>query len=181
MSQQKARKSRRQLSFESDERKTCELCNDQHNLMSCPEQWMSQTARELALSMGVSFRTPVCQPCRSDITRLVKNPSYKPRWEKPKKVRCCVHECTEDAIASSRMATTDNLVVLFANVKLQCSSDTTPVQTPLCNHHYHLLYNQLHPTQTNCSTCGSSLKHTNPRPCPNPSVIQSYLIPDGNC
>ncbi len=172
MSQSKAGKSRRRLSYVQ---KSCELCNGQHRLMSSPQQWTSQTASELALSLGVSLGKQICQPCRSDITRMVNNPSYKPRWEKSRKVTCCVLECIEDAFASSRMATMENMVALFTNANLRCSSDTIPVPTPLCTYHYHLLYNQLHPTQTNCSTCGSSLKHANPRPCPKPSVIQSHL------
>ena len=46
---------------------------------------------------------------------------------------------------------------------------------PLCKQYYHVVYNQLHPTQTNCSTCRVSLRHSNPKPCPQPSTIEDYL------
>ena len=45
----------------------------------------------------------------------------------------------------------------------------------LYNHHYHLLYNKLQPTQTQCVTCGIFLKYTMPRQCPQPTLIQEHL------
>ena len=46
---------------------------------------------------------------------------------------------------------------------------------PLCKQHYHAVYNELHPIQTHCSTCQVSLKHSSPKPCPQPSIIEDYL------
>ena len=46
---------------------------------------------------------------------------------------------------------------------------------PLCKQHYHAIYNKLHPIQTHCSICQISLKHSSPKPCPQPSIIEDYL------
>lgn len=50
-----------------------------------------------------------------------------------------------------------------------------PFPTPLCKHHYHVIYNELQPSQSHCVTCGSSLKHTTARFCPNPDLIEAHL------
>ena len=177
MSEHKTGKSRRQSSYAGDESTRCELCNGKHALMSFPEQWTSHRAREFVLSQGVSLLKLICQPCRNDISRVLNNPTYKPRWEKSgKAVVCCVQGCKEHVIACSKMITKEKSTQLFEDAGLECSSETIPVPTPLCSHHYHMLYNRLHPTPTNCSTCGSSLKHVTQRQCPNPLIIQSHLI-----
>ena len=43
----------------------------------------------LASDVDISGHCLVCRPCCNDITRLKKDPSYRPRWEK-----CRVTECT---------------------------------------------------------------------------------------
>ena len=86
---------------------------------------------------------------------------------------CCVDGCKEHVIACSKMITEEKSAQRFEDAGLVCSSHTIPVPTPLCSHHYHLLYNRLHPTPTNCSTCDSTLKNSTPRHCPDPLVIQS--------
>ena len=43
------------------------------------------------------------------------------------------------------------------------------------NHHYYTVYNTVQPQQTNCPTCGISLKHIKSRPCPDPEVIGEHL------
>ena len=53
--------------------------------------------------------------------------------------------------------------------------DTVPVPTPLCNHHYYIVYNAVQPQQTNCPTCGISLRHIKSRPCPNAEIIGEHL------
>ena len=52
---------------------------------------------------------------------------------------------------------------------------TVPTPTPLCKHHYQVLYNKIHPMQTHCITCGSSLRHTKSKTCNQPNVIELYL------
>ena len=50
-----------------------------------------------------------------------------------------------------------------------------PVPTPLCKPHYHIIYDTLQPKQTHCPTCGSSLRTTATRLCPDRQRIQQYL------
>ena len=89
---------------------------------------------------------------------------------------CCVQSCNEYMCHSSRLGSNEDLLPsLFLAARLQCKTQSIPVPTPLCKHHYHLLYNTYLPTQTNCITCGISLKHAKPRPCPDPTAIQGYL------
>ena len=55
-------------------------------------------------------------------------------------------------------------------------SPSVAIPTPFCKVHYHLVYNALQPQQTHCPTCGSSLRSTTGRPCPDQLVIQQYLL-----
>ncbi len=56
------------------------------------------------------------------------------------------------------------------------NAQTIPsVPTPLCKHHYHIVYNLLQPTQTHCITCGVSLKWSTPKYCTQPEVIEKHL------
>ena len=50
-----------------------------------------------------------------------------------------------------------------------------PTPAPLCKVHYHIVYNELQPTQTYCVTCGSDLRKSTVRVCPDPERIQKYL------
>ena len=42
--------------------------------------------------------------------------------------------------------------------------DTVPFPTPLCDHHYYIVYNAVQHQQTNCPTCGISLRNVKSRP-----------------
>ena len=66
------------------------------------------------------------------------------------------------------------MVAALESVKLQCRGQIQ-VPMPLCKHHYHLVYNLLQPTQTNCRVCDICLKHTQSRLCPQPDVIEAHL------
>ena len=44
--------------------------------------WKSISACEFIAERGVTREEVVCRPCRDDIGRAGKNPSYIPRWEK---------------------------------------------------------------------------------------------------
>ena len=50
-----------------------------------------------------------------------------------------------------------------------------PIPTPLCQYHYHLLYDSLHGTARWCVTRGMCLKHTSHRWCPQPQIVTKYL------
>ena len=55
----------------------------------------------------------------------------------------------------------------------QCENVQYP--TPLCQQHYHFVYETLQPKYTHCCTCNSSLRNSQKRICPNREVIQEYL------
>ena len=110
---------------------------------------------------GITQDDVVCRPCRDDVRRVMTNPSHSPRWEKVKHdaIKCCVKDCPGTCFVHSKI----NIVKqVFEDTGLQTEGDTIPFPTPLCNHHYYMVYNALQPQQTNCPTCGISLKHINP-------------------
>ncbi len=137
--------------------------------MSTPQTWRRAQAQQVALHLHLQPSSPVCRLCRDDITRLANNPQHVPRWEKHKeKCTCCVPRCSNTAFVQSRVATSEEV----ANV-LGCPN--APYPTPLCKHHYHLLYNTLQPTQTHCCSCETPLRNVQARTCPDPQRIQQYL------
>ena len=76
--------SRRKCSFAqtSDDTATCELCYGRHIQFIAPEKWMSEEARTLVVSLGLSAKSLICSACRKDVTRCLSNDEYTPRWEK---------------------------------------------------------------------------------------------------
>lgn len=57
-----------------------------------------------------------------------------------------------------------------------CSTPEIPTLTSLCKHHYHLIiiwYNQLRPTVY--VTCGTSMKHSSPKVCPQPEAVVKHF------
>ena len=88
---------------------------------------------------------------------------------------CCVNHCAESAFACSNMASCGTIRSAMETAGIECSLHELPEPTPLCKHHYHLIYNILQPPQTNCVTCHISLRHCNSRPCPKPEIIELHL------
>ena len=173
-------RSRRQLSFTVDsEPSTCTLCLGHHRQFSTPATWKSKDAQALALSLNLSSDDLVCSACRKDITRVLADNAYTPRWEKAKERSkcntCCITQCSQNVFASFSKARSDKLRCAFKTAGLKCTTLEIPTPTPLCKHHYHVVYNLVQPTQMHCVTCGTSLKHSNPKLCPNPEVIKKYL------
>jgi hypothetical protein len=119
----------------------------------------------------------VCAACRKDITRMISNDAYVPRWEKERRRKnmCCIAQCPEIAMASLHKASSEQLQSALETVGLECFAPEIPTPTPLCKHHYHLIYNLVQPTQTHCVTCGTSLKHSSPKVCPQPEVVEKHL------
>ena len=97
--------------------------------------------------------------CRQDATRVVGDACYVPRWDKNKKSKCCIENCTEQAYACSKMASKEHVRAALETGELRCVREIQ-VPTPLCKRHYHIIYNILQPTQTNCPVCNISLKYT---------------------
>ncbi len=176
-------KSRRQLSFAGTdggdlELSTCTLCLGRHRVFSTPAKWKSEEARTLAFSLKVAPDSLVCSASRKDITRVLADSTYKPRWEKlkesSKSTTCCIAQCTEIAFALLHRAR-DELQSTLETTGLKCSISEIPTPTPLCQRHYHLVYKSVQCHQTHCVTCSTSLKHSNPKSCPQPAVIEKYL------
>ena len=60
---------------------------------------------------------------------------------------------------------------------LRCKGENITIPAPLCKHHYYTIYSVLHqPQQTNCPTCGASLKYANTRSCPDAVKVKAQLI-----
>ena len=143
--------------------------------MSSPSQWKSEQARTLATSLQVPIHSLVCRPCRQDVSRVIADHSYVPRWRKEREKVCCISDCNESVFACSRMANSETLRSAMDAAGVECSVNDLPEPTPLCKQHYHMIYNVLQPPQTNCVTCNISLRHCNIRPCPKPEVIEEHL------
>ena len=112
--------------------------------------------------------------CKDDITRLVKNPSHTPRWEKKSGVKCCMPGCDVPSFTQSKIASQEQLNAISHTIGCSVPSNV-PIPTPLCKHHYHLIYKTLQPQQSHCPTCGTSLRTTPARPCPDVLRILKYL------
>ena len=175
---------RRRLSFtgmsgnesgESD--RICKLCHSHHHQLSTPSQLRNEDVRRFVTSLQVQSDEVICKPCKDDVSRILANPSHIPRWRKGNmtdKGKCCILQCSESVFVHARLATSEQMQAALEQAGLQSS---IPVPTPLCKHHYHSIYNLLQPTQTNCITCGVSLRWAAPSPrcCPNPEVIEKHL------
>ena len=125
--------------------------------------------------MNISLDGVVCQACRKDVTKALSDSRFVPRWSKhcEKKV-CCIQQCHCKVFASLNKA--QELIESAIHCSgLACSFPEVPIPAPLCKHHYHIVYNTVEPTQTNCVTCGMSLKHSTPKLCPNPELIEPHL------
>ncbi len=179
-----AKRSRRQLAFpDAAKDPPCKLCNGQHRQLSSPHEWKSERARAYMQSIQVPRDSLVCRPCRDDVTRVLANSKYVPRWEKGKssagntgmKCNCCVRNCSDAAFVSTTLASSDQMKDAFDSTSLKCASEVIPIPTPLCKYHYHVIYDVLHSVQRQCATCGTWLKYTSHRTCPKPETVQEYL------
>ena len=98
-----------------------------------------------------------------------------PRWQKAtqisKQSECYIKTCKEIAKHNSSDTNFSNSLSA-ANLKLKY--DEIPSSIPLCNQHYHVIYNLHQPTQTHCITCNMWLKR-NARSCPSPNIIEALL------
>ena len=170
--------SRRRLSFqgvtentETDRGKTCSLCQTAHAQFSVPSAWKNDRAREMALThLQLTHQSPVCRLC-DDIGRTIRNPQIRPRWKRAEKVekKCCIPTCTDICYSMLRVGTEEQVAKI-----LECES--LPHPTPLCQHHYHFVYDMLQPNYTHCCTCNSTLRNVRKRVCPNPEIIQQHLF-----
>ena len=128
------------------------------------------------MSMDIPADSLVCRPCRQDVTRVIADAGYIPRWGKESRASSnsyyCVRNCSQLSIANTSMCSSDELKQIQ---DIEFQSEPIPVPTPLCKSHYHAVYDALQTRHKNCRTCGRRLRMGNDRPCPQPHVIQKYL------
>ena len=92
---------------------------------------------------------------------MVGNPDYVPRWEKRKeRVKCCIKDCTEVSHVFGNIATVEKLVPIFEENYLHTKGDQFQFQPRCVSVTITQSTSQsMQPQQTNCATCGMSLKH----------------------
>ena len=60
-----------------------------------------------------NFLHQICRPCRDDVTRVLSNPSYVPKWEKGKARQqsndCYIAECSSTSVALPSIASAEAL------------------------------------------------------------------------
>ena len=128
------------------------------------------------VSMDVPADSVVCRPCRQDVTRVIADAEYMPRWRKESvessNSYCCVQNCSELSIAHASMCSSDEFMQIQG---IEFQNEPIPVPTPLCKSHYHAVYDALQTRHKTCRTCGRRLRMGMDRPCPQPHTIQKYL------
>ena len=168
--------SRRRLEFDGIEDRSCELCGCWHTQMSSPSHWRNERAHELAASFQVNKDSLVCRPCRQDVSRMLTDHTYVPRWREKRDTNMCgISDCTESAFVCSKMASSGTMKLAMERMGVACSLHERPEPTRLCKYHYCIIHIILQPPQTNCATYNISLRHCNSMPCPQPEVIQQHL------
>ena len=96
------------------------------------------------------------------------------KWHHKMKASCRIYPTTSRK-GLSKIAAIEKLLSIFEENNLHPEGDTIPIPTPLCKGHYHTLYSSVQPQQSNCPTCGMSLKHVKCRPCTNAEVVWAHL------
>ena len=166
---------RRKLSYEEPSSSSCSLCHGHHVHFSTPATWKSKEAQSYVLSLKITENDLICAACRKDIARVLNDSAYVPRWiEKSSVTTCCIVSCLETVFASLNQASGEQLHNIFETLGLETEANLSN-PTPLCKKHYHLVYNILKSTQTQCVTCGVSLRHCKHKVCPNPKIVERFL------
>ena len=131
------------------------------------------------LSINVPLSSLVCRPCRHDVTRVLANPAYVPRWRKSKgqsnNSHCYVRNCENLTFTHSTLGSAEELKCAFESKGIEINTECIPTPTPLCKYHYYAVYNIQQPRYKHCVTCGTRLGKENHRPCPQPQTIQLHL------
>ena len=75
--------------------------------------WKDKLSQRCIQSLGVDMHSPICRACRDDVSRLVKNPAFTPRWAKEKqKENCIIQTCTGIDLHYSTTISGDELTEL---------------------------------------------------------------------
>ena len=110
MRQQK--NSRRCLKFKETEDSSCTICGCRDTQMSSPSQWKNEQARKLATSLQVHTNSLVCRPCRQDVSRLLADHTYVPRWREKK-------DCSDRSYLSREDTASTNFTRRFFSAKIR--------------------------------------------------------------
>ena len=122
------------------------------------------------LALGVPTDGAVCQACRRDVTKAVSDSNFLPRWTKSTNQKgCCIAGCSQVVYASLHK----EIHNILDGLHLKSSVHVGP--SPMCKHHYHMVYNSIHPTQYKCVTCDQPLQFSTSKFCPNPVKITEHL------
>ena len=88
------------------------------------------------MSMDIPADSLVRRPCRQDVTRVIEDAGYIPRWGKESRASsnsyCCVRNCSQLFIANTSMCSSDELKQIQ---DIEFQSEPIPVPTPLCKSH----------------------------------------------
>ena len=96
--------------------------------------WKDKLSQRCIQSLGVDAHSPVCRACRDDVSRLVKNPAFIPRWEKEKeKENCIIQTCNGKDLHYSHTISSDELIAFGFDIH-----NVIPTPFPLCKYHYFL-------------------------------------------
>ncbi len=90
------RRSARRQSFPTPEQGVvCGLCNNTSGRTSKYPSWKDKQSQQYIQSMGgIDEHSPICRACRDDVSRVVRNPAFTPRWKKEeKKDECIILTC----------------------------------------------------------------------------------------
>ena len=158
--------SKRRLAFSSlpvSQSAACTLCNQLHTQLSSPKSWKNDSCQQFAQSLDISEYSLICHPYRNDITRLTKDPSHHPRWEKCRVTECIIPQCKNTFFSKCSIPHDDIIQCLTSareNIPPNLVSTTTIWYTMYISQHKHT---------------GAVLQKQSTRPCPNTERIQSYL------
>ena len=149
----------------------CELCQVRNRQFFAINTLKNEKNQDYAIKeLGLKQHSTICHLCRDDITRINRNPEYKPRWrnQRREKEKCCMSTCNEQAHVHTKIASSGKISEILG-------ISNAPFPAPLCTHHYYLVYDTLQPKVVQCSLCKSSLKGVAARRCPDPQRVQKYL------
>jgi hypothetical protein len=152
----------RKLSFSPSSSVLCRLCNKGNQYLSTPAQWTNEDAQALASSWNISENDSICKPCRGDITKILHDDTYIPRWKKVDVGLCCIVDCNEKGHSSNILS--NNLQQTLIDLQLEHKPITQQIAeienaaTSLCRFH-----------------CNISLRHVSSRPCAQPDKVEQLV------
>ena len=166
----------------------CTLCEQPGKIKySHPKTWKDKTAlQQLKIIEPQKLITPescICQLCRDDVSKIISDPSYNPRWRKvkPDEQWCSIHvdQCSSEGKLKTKLVTSvyDLESILGTTVRQEAKNLLGPL--PLCQEHYRRMYKTVNPSQFmfNCKTCNKRLHNLHScRKCPNVQLIQKFLV-----